>query len=85
MHPASPQLLIIFLCQTFVSNFVPEEGACFPFGSVKGMRDNYTPVLKLKQKKLEMPMNFLHFVAATSPKTQLAQSAMLHAGSEAFE
>lgn len=31
---ASPGLLIIFLCQTFVSNFIPEEVAYFPFGGV---------------------------------------------------
>lgn len=48
------------------------------------MRDNYTPVLKLKQKTLEMPMSYLHFAAATSPKIQQAPSAMLHADSEAF-
>lgn len=28
------ELLLIFLCQTFVSNFIPKEVVYFPFGSV---------------------------------------------------
>lgn len=31
---ASMELSIIFLCQTFVSNFIPKEVVYFPFGSV---------------------------------------------------
>lgn len=45
---ASTGLLIISLCQTFVSNFIPKEVVYFPFGSVC---DSYTPVLKVKQTK----------------------------------